>query len=343
MTGIAVAGAGLIGTRHLAALRMAGLAIHSVIDPDEEARDLATTYGVPHYTALAEALDAGPAGVVLATPNTHHREGALACIASGVPVLVEKPIATDLADARAIVDAGESAGVAVLTGHHRRHLAIASIARERIERGALGRIVAAHSMFWISKPDSYFETPWRRSEGAGPTFMNLIHDIDLLRYLIGDVDSVQAVQSNAVRGHPIEDACAALLTFSNGAICTLQASDAVVAPWSFELTARDNPAYPPTSENAMWIGGTHGSLALPQGEEWSDGGRRDWWEPISRTTVLRGAVDPLVAQMRNFAAVIAGEEAPVCSGRDGMESLAVLLAIRASAATGARTAPETRK
>ncbi|MDW4497379.1 Gfo/Idh/MocA family oxidoreductase [Sulfitobacter sp. D35] len=339
MAGIAVAGAGLIGTRHLAALRAAGLAIHSVIDPLPETAEVAQAYGVAHHTSLAAALAAGPSGVVLATPNSHHKDGALECIAAGVPVLIEKPIATGLADARRIVEAGEAAGVAVLTGHHRRHLPVVSAARERIERGALGRIVAAHAMFWLAKPDSYFETPWRRAAGAGPTFMNLIHDIDMLRFLLGDVVQVQAVQSNAVRGNPIEDACAAVLTFEGGVLCTVQASDAIVAPWSYELTAHDNPAYPPTGENAVWIGGTHASLALPRGEEWSDGGKRDWWQPISRTTLLRAAGDPLVAQMQNFAAVIRGDAAPVCSGRDGMESLAVLIAIRTAAATGGAVVP----
>ncbi|XDA99209.1 Gfo/Idh/MocA family oxidoreductase [Sulfitobacter sp. LCG007] len=339
MAGIAVAGAGLIGTRHLGALRLAGLEIHSVIDPAPGASDIARRYGVPHHASLEAGLEARPAGVVLATPNAHHPEGAMSCISAGVPVLIEKPIATTLAAARRIVAAGQAAGVPVLTGHHRRHLPVVQAARARIGEGALGRIVAAHGMFWIAKPDAYFETPWRRSPGAGPTFMNLIHDIDLMRYLLGDVQGVQAVMSNAVRGNPIEDACGALLTFESGAICTLQASDAIVAPWSFELTARDNETYPPTSENALWIGGTHGALALPQGEEWDDGGSRDWWKPIRRTTLLRGTEDPLVAQMRNFDAVIRGACDPVCSGRDGMESLAVLLAIRTSAASGARVVP----
>lgn len=340
MTAIAVAGAGLIGKRHLQAMRQAGLAVHSVIDPDPIAAGLARDLGVAHHERLQDALAAGPDGVVLATPNACHFEGAMACIEAGVPVLIEKPITTELDQAIHLTNAAEAQGVPVLTGHHRRHLPVCRAARERIEAGALGTLVAAHAMFWLAKPDHYFDTAWRRSAGAGPIFVNLVHDVDLLRFLLGEVTMVQAVQTNRIRGHPVEDACAAVLTFASGLLCTLQVADAIVAPWSFEFTAHDNPVYPPTDQNAMWIGGTLASLALPGGEEWSDGGKRDWWQPIHRTTLLRGGDDPLVAQMLNFAAVSRGEAAPVCSGHDGMKSLAVVLAIKQAAATGGSVAPE---
>lgn len=337
---IAVAGVGQIGLRHLDMLVQAGLAIHSVIDPDPGAAEVAARLGVPWHETLADALAARPEGVILATPNPLHVEGALACIAAGVPVLVEKPLTTDLAGARAIVEAGEAAGVPVLTGHHRRHMPVIAAAKARIEAGALGRIVAVHGMFWLCKPDSYFQTPWRRQKGAGPLYMNLIHDIDLMRHLVGEIATVRAVSANHVRGHEIEDAAAVLATFANGAVGTFTVSDAVVAPWSWELTAGDNEAYPPTAENAYFIGGTQGSLALPGGAEWSDQGRRDWFAPIARTTLLRGGADPLLAQVRNFAAVIRGTAPPVVTGREGMRSLAALLAVRRAIETGNTEVPE---
>jgi len=335
VTRIAVAGAGLIGTRHLDALRLAGIPVHSVIDPDPSAADIAARHGVPHHADLAAALATRPDGVILSTPNTHHRDGALACIAAGVPVLVEKPLAATVEDARAIVAAGQAAGVPILTGHYRRHQGVVAAARERIEAGALGTPVAAHAMFWIAKPDGYFDTAWRRAPGAGPLLVNLIHDLDLLRFLLGEVESVRAIASNRVRGFENEDHATALIAFDSGVICTAQVSDAIVAPWSWEMTSHDNPAYPPTDQNALWIGGTHGSLALPRGELWDDGGRRDWMTPIRRETLTRATPDPLVAQARNFADVIAGRAAPVCSGAEGLATLAALDAlIRATRSGG---------
>ena len=338
MTAIAVAGAGLIGKRHLAALRTAGIRVHSVIDPAPEAAAVAAGFGVPHLPDLAAGLAARPDGLILATPNAHHAEGALAAIAAGVPVLVEKPLAVTLEEARAIVEAGDRAGVPVLTGHHRRHLPVYRTARDRIAEGALGTVVAAHAMVWLAKPDGYFDVAWRRAPGAGPLLVNLIHEIDMLRFLLGEIAEVRALASNRIRGHAVEDSAAALLSFATGALGTVQVSDTIVAPWSHEMTAHENPAYPPTPENAMFIGGTHASLALPRGEEWSDGGRRDWWAPISRTTLIPrpipGGTDPFVAQAQNFAAVIRGEAAPVCSGQDGLRALATVLAIGQAASEG---------
>jgi predicted dehydrogenase len=337
---IAVAGAGLIGSRHAAALALAqGARLHAVADPSPEARELAERQGWSFHSSLEALLASKPDGVILATPNALHVEGALACIEAGIPVLVEKPLATDSAGARAIVEAGAAAGVPVLTGHHRRHMPVVAEARRQIAEGRLGKLVAVHGMFWIAKPDSYFETPWRRQKGAGPLQMNLIHDLDLVRWLAGDIARVQAVAGNRVRGHEIEDAAAILITFASGALGSFSVSDAIVAPWSWELTAGDNPAYPPTPENAYWFGGTLGSLALPRGEVWSDGGRRDWWQPIARETLLRAAADPLVAQVENFAAVIRGTDEPVCSGEDGLAAVRALDAVRRAVGSGRGEVP----
>ncbi len=97
---------------------------------------------------------------------------------------------------------------------------------------------------WLAKPDDYFEVAWRREAGAGPIFTNLIHDIDLMRALCGDVTSVQAIETNAIRGHAVEESAAVLLRFENGALGTLNVSDATVAPWSWETTSGENRGFP---------------------------------------------------------------------------------------------------
>ena len=91
---IAVAGAGLIGKRHIEevdASRPAKLA--SIVDPGPAGTELAEKYGVPLYQSLAELFEKDkPDGVILATPNQMHVDGGLECVAAGVPVIVEKPI-----------------------------------------------------------------------------------------------------------------------------------------------------------------------------------------------------------------------------------------------------------
>ena len=274
-------------------------------------------------------------GVVLATPNGLHVAGGLACVARCLPVLVEKPIATDVAQARMLVEAGEVAGVAVLVGHHRRHNPLIAQAKTMIDAGRIGAIVSVQAQFWLVKPDDYFDVAWRREPGAGPVFVNLIHDVDLLRHLVGEVVAVQARVASH-RGHVVEDTCVATLEFANGALGTVNVSDTIPAPWSWELTSGENPAYPPTDQACYLIGGTKGALELPRLRLWQHEGHRSWWEPITATTYPRGQGDPLILQMEHFAQVIAGAEAPVVSAREGMLTLAVIEAILASASQGVR-------
>jgi predicted dehydrogenase len=332
---IAVVGAGLIGLRHIAAIAAAAPRLACIIDPDAAARDVATAKGVPWFPDLEAMPDGLADGAVLATPNALHVTGGLACIARGLPVLVEKPIATDVAAARQLVEAAETAGIALLVGHHRRHNPLIASAKAMIASGRIGPVVSVQAQFWLAKPDDYFDVAWRREAGAGPVFVNLIHDIDLLRHLVGEVQAVQARVAHH-RGHAVEDSCVATLEFANGALGTVNISDTIPAPWSWELTSGENPAYPPTDQACYLIGGTRGALELPRLRLWQHEGKRSWWEPISATTAPRGQGDPLVLQMDHFARVIQGQEQPLVSGREGMQTLAVIEAILASAAQGIR-------
>lgn len=333
---LAVAGAGMIGRRHAAAIDMAaGATLACIVDPAEAGASVADPYGVPCHPSLDAMIDAGGVdGVILATPNAMHADGALACIAARLPVLVEKPIATEPAGGRSIVEAGEAAGVAVAVGHHRRHNPLIVRAKSLIDEGRLGRIASVHGSAWLMKPEDYFEPAWRRRKGAGPVYLNLIHDIDLLQHLIGPIRTVQAMESNAIRGNEVEDTAVVLLRFDSGALGTVNVCDSAVAPWSWELTARENPAYPATLEDCYWIGGAEGSLSLPHLALWSNQGVRSWWEPISATRFAFDFADPLVLQVEQFAAVVRGEAAPLVSGRDGLAALEVVEAVKRAAACG---------
>lgn len=330
---IAVAGAGLIGLRHIEAIALAqGACLGPVIDPLPAARALAEKAGVPWFPSVEDMPPGLADGVILATPNALHVQGGLACLSGGLPVLVEKPIATSVAEARQLVEAGEAAGVPVLTGHHRRHNPLIMAARAMIAEGRLGTLVSVQATFWLAKPDDYFSADWRREPGAGPVFLNLIHDVDLLRHLVGEVIAVQAVETRSVRGNRVEDAAIILLEFANGALGTVNVADCIPAPWSWELTAAENPAYPPTDQACYLVGGTQGALELPRLRLWQHQGRRSWWEPISATVHPRGHGDPLVLQVEQFARVIRGQEPPLVSGREGLRTLQVIEAVKQAAA-----------
>lgn len=349
---LAVAGAGLVGRRHIKAIAasLGAAELHSIVDPSPTARDYARDLGIAWSADLTAVLGDNRAdGVILATPNDLHVSQGLDCVAAGMPVLVEKPVAVDVASAEKLVVAGESAAVPILVGHHRRHNPLIAAAKAQLDAGALGEIVAVQGSCWLMKPDDYFDTPWRREPGGGPVLVNLIHDIDLLRHLCGEIVSVQALEANGIRGHAVEETAVALLRFASGALGTITLSDTIVAPWSWELTAEENPQYPATGQACYQIGGTQASLELPSLQIWRNPGARSWREPIAATPIaletprVRSgepvAADPLVRQIRHFAEVIRGDARPLVSGREGLKTLAVIEAIKQSARSGKAVAP----
>ena len=326
---LALVGAGLIGRRHAAHIQADhGQVLSAVVDPAAEAQAWAEGHGAAWHPTLEDMLSGPPPdGAILATPNALHVPQALALVAAGIPVLVEKPIGDSVEAAERLVAAAAAKGVPLLVGHHRRHNPIIAAAKQAIDDGHLGSLTAIHATCWLAKPPSYFDTPWRREPGAGPVLINLIHDIDLLRHLCGDITDVQAMASNAVRGHPVEETATALLRFANGALGTLTVSDTVAAPWSWEFTSGENPAYTRTAESCYLIGGTEASLSLPDLRLWRHDGTPDWWRPLHAESLTAAEADPLARQLRHFAEVIQGRATPLVSGQDGLEALRVVARI----------------
>jgi predicted dehydrogenase len=336
---VAVAGAGLIGTRHIEEVDASGSTeLSAIVDPGPAGQEQADKFGVPRYRSLAELFERDkPDGVILATPNRMHVDGGLECVAAGVPVIVEKPIGDTVEGATRLVEAGEAEGVPVLTGHHRNYSGIMAKARQIVASGVLGRVVAVVGTALFAKPDDYFEVGdgWRRRPGGGPILINLIHEVNSLQQLVGDIVRVQATTSNAARGFPVEDTAAMVFTFANGALGTFVLSDTAASPRSWEQTSRENDAYTThPDEDCYHIAGTTGSLSIPTMRLRVYAGSRSWYEPFETLVVDVERSDPLANQVKHFAAVIRGEAEAVCSGRDGLKSVRVVEAVVQSAGIG---------
>jgi predicted dehydrogenase len=335
---IAVIGAGLIGRTHIAVLRSGNphYTLAAVADPSPAAAEVARQLGYPHFADVTEMLDrVRPDGAIVAVPNQLHVSVGLACVARGIPIIIEKPIADDVASALELVEAAEKAGVPTLVGHHRRHNPIMRKAAEIIAGGGIGRVVAVNGLWLSHKPRDYFSVTWRRGPGGGPVLINAIHDIDCLRMLCGDVESVSAATGNAVRKFEVEDTAAAVLQFKSGALGTLLLSDTVSAPWSWEWGSRENPNRPNEPEDCYLVAGTQGSLSVPSlRHRWHKPGEESWDVPMTQMLVPIRPADAYHEQMRNFSGVIRGTEKPVLSGRDGTITLATTLAITQSARSG---------
>ncbi|MCP1196048.1 Gfo/Idh/MocA family oxidoreductase [Acetobacter senegalensis] len=337
-TRILLAGAGAIGRLHFREIQECKFCkLSGIVEPTSVGQKWAEGVGVPWFADLDSALaHEKPDAAIVATPNHTHRSLALHLIEERIVTLVEKPIAGTIEDASEIATASEKAGVPVLVGHHRRHNPIIRNAHEIISRGASGQIVSVSLLALFHKPEEYFKVNWRREPGGGPILINLIHEIDVIRHLCGEISSVHAMTSNRTRSFEVEDTAAVLLRLDNGALVTISLSDCVSSPWSWDLQVGEIDSYPApvTPVTTMVISGTEGSISLPSLDFWSYRGKPDWYEPLTRETTGYRKESPYIAQLSNLCAVSRGEAVPVVDAREGLRTLRATLAVAESARTG---------
>jgi predicted dehydrogenase len=331
--GVALIGAGAIGRMHAQrCLHHGDVQLVALADPSASAQALAAELGVPWFADHRHMLDAHPvAAAIVATPNGTHLPIGRECLARGITPLIEKPLAGTLDDGQALCEASVASGVPVLVAHHRRHNPITQQARGLVAGGAVGRPVAAHASAWWLKPAGYFDLAWRRQPGGGPVLINLIHDIDQLRFIMGEVTEVQAICANAQRGFEVEDTAAVLLRFANGALGTLTVTDAAVSPWNWDLAAGEADHYVQQAVDTLQIAGTQGALAVPSLTLWRYDGTPGWQQPLTRQATPVHKVDPYIAQLSHLRAVAQRRTAPLCDAHDALRTLQVALAVHESA------------
>ena len=307
----------------------------AVVEPDAARRAVLATAGLTVVAELDDLPDAVRAAIV-ATPTPDHHASTLACLDRGLAVIVEKPVTATLDQAREVVDHAARMGQPLVTGHHRRCHPFSIAARTALTR--IGEPVAVQGLWSVRKPDAYFDVAWRRQPGAGPLMTNLSHEIDLLRFLLGEIDEVAALTSTARRGFEIEDTAAMTFRFASGALGSFVVTDAGASPWSFEAATGENPGIAASGEDYVRITGTDGALAFPSLVHWgrSGPGEIDWSMPLAREGGAEFAsIDPLRAQLDRFAAVVGGAADDIlCTGADGIAALEMTLAAALSARTG---------
>ncbi|EPX78673.1 oxidoreductase, Gfo/Idh/MocA family [Salipiger mucosus DSM 16094] len=321
-------GGGSIGMRHIELTQTSEQTrLTAVVEPVEARRAELRDMGLPVVATLDE-VPGDTRGAVVATPTPDHATSGASALARGMAVIVEKPVAGTLDDARTLVAAADRAGLPLFTGHHRRCHPFSLQAREALAQ--IGTLVAVQGCWSLRKHDSYYEAEWRRKPGAGPLMTNLSHEIDLLRFFVGEVEEVTALLSSAARGHEIEDTAALAFRFDSGALGSFLMSDAGASPWSFEAASNENPAIAGSGQDYLRLIGNEGALEFPSLTRWGRGapGEIEWSKPLARTPGPElAAVDPLLAQVERFAAVVAGGSDDVlCTGADGIAALEMTLA-----------------
>jgi predicted dehydrogenase len=339
---IGVVGAGAIGRRHAQyCVDEPTTVLVGIADSASATVAIAHDFDVPHYSCVEDMLDAQRIdGIIIAVPTKLHFEVALTAIKRGIPVLIEKPITDHPDEAAELIKAANTTGAKILVGHHRRHNPIVQHSRN-ILRDDLGRLLAVNVLWAVLKPDSYFEPEWRRVAGAGPVLTNLVHDIDLLRYMCGEIVNVTALASRSARGHEIEDTVAILLRFKEGALGTITGSDASPSPWSWDANTGENPMFPVSRENSYRFLGTDGSLEFPDLHLWRYrvDGEAGWTRPICREGRVVMPQDAYRRQLKHFCRVIERREEPLVDADDARRSLQVTAAVLRSAEIGRSVDP----
>ncbi|MHB0876225.1 MAG: Gfo/Idh/MocA family protein [Anaerolineae bacterium] len=329
---LAILGSGLIGSIHAAAIaEVPNARLTVVIDSFEDrAQQLASKFGVAAEKDLATALKRDDIDAVhVCVPSGLHAKLGTIVAEAGKHVLVEKPIDITLPAARRLVDAAEAHGVRVGVIFQKRFSPPVQRVYNAVQDGTLGNLIQCDAYVkWYRDPKYYTDSPWHGTwsmDGGGALINQGVHMVDLLRWIGGPVRSVLARTRTSIHPIEVEDQANAVVEFENGALGVIQASTALY------------PGFP----ERLDVHGTKGSAVIEGLDlaRWSVMGQP---EEIRGADVPTGHADPgaigyksHVPVIADFAnAIIDGRE-PMVSGRDGLATLEIVMAVYKSAMEGA--------
>lgn len=331
----ALVGCGRIAQNHIAALQKHAdnAELVDVCDIDESAAKAAGKLtGARTWSSLDDMLAATSAHVVvLTTPSGLHPQQATAVAGSGRHVITEKPMATRWRDGLQMVKACDDANVRLFVVKQNRRNATLQMLKRALDQGRFGRLYMVNiNVFWSRPQDYYDSAKWRGTwEFDGGAFMNQAsHYVDLLDWMIGPIESLQAYTATLARNIEVEDSGVVSLRWRAG---TLGSMNVTV------LT------YPKNLEGSITIIGERGTVriggvAVNQIEHWEFAEPHEDDQKIAEasysTTSVYGFGHPLY--YANVIDVLRGTAEPETDGREGLRSLEILTAIYRSARDGQR-------
>ena len=328
----AIVGCGNVAQIHAKALQQIENAeLAAVCSKRKEPADkLAKEYKVAQvYTEYAELLKQEDIDViVILTPNGMHADMAVEAAKAGKHIIIEKPVDIKLEKVDHLLEVCKEKDVKLSVISQHRMDTSTQILKGAVEEGKLGRLVLGDAHIkWFRSQAYYDSNPWRGTwamDGGGVLINQGIHTIDLLLYIMGDVESVSA--NCATLGHEgieVEDVATATLKFKNGALGTIIGTTAVY------------PGLPARLE----IHGTKGSVRI-EGDElvlWEVEGE-DKYIPLKNSAKETGASDPMaidyishMLQIQDMIEAIAQDRQPLVNGNEGRKALEVIQAIYESA------------
>lgn len=287
--------------------------------------------GFARYEELLEKSDADV--VVLCTPSGLHAAQAVAAAEARKHVVTEKPMATRWRDGKRMVEACDAAGVRLFVVKQNRRNRTLQLLKRAIDEDRFGRIfMVTVNVFW-TRPQAYYDSArWRGTwEFDGGAFMNQAsHYVDLLDWLIGPVESVQAYTATLARDIEVEDTGVMAVRWRSGALGSVNVT---MLTW------------PKNFEGSITVVGEKGTvriggIAVNEIQHWEFAEPRPEdarvKEASYETTSVYGFGHPLYYE--NVIRTLRGEAEPETDGREGLKSLEILIATYLSARDGRRVA-----
>ena len=333
---IALVGCGRISKNHFQAIgEEKKLELVAVCDIDKNKAEAAgKEQKVPFFTDLEKMLDEVKMDLIsICTPSGIHPQNGILAAGYGVHVVTEKPMATRLDDADALIKACDNNKVHLFVIKQNRLNATMQLLKSAIDKGRFGKLYQAIvNVFWQRPQEYYDQSKWRGTwEFDGGAFMNQAsHYVDALEWLIGEPDSVMAMTTTMARKIETEDMGAAVVRFRNGVIATINVS---------MLT------YPKNYEGSITILGEKGTvkiggIAVNKIEKWEF----EEYDDDDKIVVENNYNPPNIygfghlGYFQNVVQVLEGIKEPDTDGRGGRKSLELNLAIYKSSQSGKRIA-----
>ena len=291
---------------------------------EERAAEYKDKYGAEaHFTDYRKMLEYSGLDVVnICTPSGMHAEMGIAAAQAGKHVIVEKPMALSLKDADDLIGACDESGVKLAVCFQNRFNPPVQKLRRALEEGRFGKLTHASAIVrWFRPQDYYDQAPWRgtRAMDGGCLMNQSIHNIDLLQWMMGPVESVFGYTATNLRKIECEDLGIAVLKFKNGALGVIEASTTI---------------YPENLEETLAIFGEKGTVVL--------GGiavnKIETWK-FADSTEENGDLDghkqevPNVygfghdALIEDFIQAVNNNRKPYIDGREGRKALEVVLSV----------------
>lgn len=331
--GFGLVGCGMIGKVQAEAIKsIPGAELLAVFSRDRQrTAEFASRFEISGYTEYDEFLaHPGLSIVTICTPNGTHAQLGIEAAKAGKHLLVEKPIEIDLERADALIAACERAGVKLGVIFQSRFLAEAQQIKRAIDEGRLGRLLIGDAYVkWYRAPEYYAPGSWHGTtslDGGGALINQAIHTVDLLRWMMGPVETVFAMKAALRYPHlEGEDTLVASLRFKNGALGVIEAATSAK----------------PGFRRRLEISGERGTVML-DGDAigcWALEGEED--EARDSPQLTDGSANPAAIsneghrrQLQDMISAVQDDRAPMIDGREGRKALELVRAIYQSAESG---------